>query len=331
MDRDTLFIIGSIIVIIILIVIFYFIVKSLHKNRGNLIIINNNELESPWQLQTNNNPCKVYRFKGVEVNNNYIAPLPTYNKSIVENIPTLDTLPSCLSSDMIYTKLTNRICQADKCITSDNNIVDKGYTEAIFTSSQCQLTKCRGELSLLSIGYTPDNPFCLNSDLKMSACDPLDDTQLFNIYNDGLYTQIQSYSNGLCLSVSDNDITDNICNIEITGKGLTFIQCPAQLEWYAVPNISNSGDYTNHQQLVNVKNKTVNRTLGLKLLEQLESLQSIYVTDSGDIIMHNRTEENQCITNRSTAQYFSLYNWNKDENKPVCDFTNFDECVRIPN
>ncbi len=340
MDQS-IFVIVLIIIIIIALFIFYYYCKKVSKTSFSGQPIVNYSKNFGWEIKDSSEPCKIYEFSAkISDEGVSIPPSPTYNNYgytiINAEIP-------CISNNMIKAKEVVRVCKPPSytnqisCINSEGRIVPENTEETVLTSEGCDSKRCEGELSLLMFNYNKEDPMCLTKDLVMEECDFENQDQYFNIANDGMYTSFSNFSNGLCLSMSEetSEFKDDVCGGTFTGNLLEFKECNGEKEWYSVPSsISAVDKFTNIQQIVNIKNiENLSSIINDELYEQIKDSKSIYYSpDQIRPFGYTRTPDNDCLLERSKSQYISLNDWEIDFGKDICDASQgiMLNCLTIP-
>lgn len=308
------------IVLFLLVFIFYLLMRYL-SNSNTAQPIPDNKVNGGWVNDSTTLPCQFYTFSSE------LGPLPTLNpRQLAELSPSTNLLP-CLPDDTIFARETSRTCNSS-CISFNGEIKTKGEKEIFYEN--CQIEKCPGEVSLISLSY--GNNLCLTSSLQVMECDITNPSQLFIIRTEGILTQIKSRETGQCLTANSTEvIEENICGIERSGFGLTFSQCNNN-QWASIPFVMFETENVNWQQLVFLQNNFSQKVLNNEALAKIQNMNSIFVTDAGGVLLFERGgNSEQCMLGRSTSQYFSLNQFRVNNGKPICRNGSPRDCISIPN
>lgn len=147
------------------------------------------------------NYCQIYTFPAKFENSVAYIGAPTLNADILDGMTGI-TLPAertCVDVDEIAAQQLQHTCVAPRgvadnsvvrCITAEGETVSLGATESYYSSKNCSVSQCPGQLSLVALNFHgPGAPmYCLakngsnpTGEMVMLPCDPTDKNQLFRI------------------------------------------------------------------------------------------------------------------------------------------------------
>lgn len=313
MDENYLLILILVIffIIILILAMLALLRRYMRKNQPQLT-----EPNVGWSDVSTTGTCQGYEFTSSFTGGVYIGPQPTYNSSVLNNIPpvTYTDTNTCQDFDTIYAYAGSHQCtnlpvgltgSTLFCINQSGDYVKYGTTENIFIScvqgQDTGVLPCPGDLSIISIGYSTDRTYCLstNSDgtITTDNCDPSDTAQMIRITRttdpetqpssttqSGLLTQVYNRYLDKCLDIdfsTTGSVEMDYSEMSMCDSTDTDTVTGYQLYWN---ECGATGNYDNGYFWYTVESSTVTNTLNQQLVYVANNNNTLSTTLNTDLV-----------------------------------------------